>query len=82
MGRLKNWYNKKHAPLAQLDRVPVFGTGGMGSNPMRGRVFTGRAAYLPGLYSYDGAPALAGAFFGLEAVFILQKESIFGIKLL
>ena len=54
----------------------------MGSNPMRGRVFMGRAAYLPGLYSYDGAPALAGAFFGLEAVFILQKESIFGIKVL
>ena len=77
MCALKNWYNKKHAPLAQLDRVPVFGTGGMGSNPMRGRVFAGRAAY-----SYDGAPALAGAFFGLEAGFILQKESIFGIKVL
>ena len=42
----------------------------------------GRAAYLLGLYSSDGAPALAGVFFGLEAVFILQKESIFGIKLL
>ncbi len=27
------------APLAQLDRVPVFGTGGMGSNPMRGKFF-------------------------------------------
>lgn len=24
------------APLAQLDRVPVFGTGGSGSNPARG----------------------------------------------
>lgn len=24
------------APLAQLDRVPVFGTDGVGSNPSRG----------------------------------------------
>ena len=27
------------APLAQLDRVPVFGTGGSGSNPARGIFF-------------------------------------------
>ena len=27
------------APLAQLDRVPVFGTGGSGSNPARGKFF-------------------------------------------
>ena len=28
-----------YAPLAQLDRVPVFGTGGSGSNPARGKFF-------------------------------------------
>ena len=35
------------APLAQLDRVPVFGTGGSGSNPARGiHTITLRAANL------------------------------------
>lgn len=34
---MENAKIKETAPLAQLDRVPVFGTGGSGSNPARGR---------------------------------------------
>lgn len=38
---MENAKIKETAPLAQLDRVPVFGTGGSGSNPARGRFFIG-----------------------------------------
>lgn len=34
------------APLAQLDRVPVFGTGGSGSNPARGSLCLLQGALL------------------------------------
>ena len=34
-----------NAPLAQLDRVPVFGTGGEGSSPSRGITLNLRKVY-------------------------------------